>query len=428
MADKTEITLILQPGGEDVENNNFRTNDAYRGQVERVDVADKGKKLNLQVTLVDVIHGTFREKTAEIDPKTSSPVLSSVLATLIIADFRFTSHGPRRFKRAKIELRFKGANDENDSNPPAVCEIAPMGSWGLQKTEKTRENTRGAKLTAGGTFVANVSGELDWNLTETITSWDEATIDGVNTQRDRHIEPKNAAVWSMAENDGIEKGIPSLLRTAILLKRNNDNDFYCFVKVDTKVNLSLPGWSPSIESREAGKGDTDHVLMSPTKKRTKPPIAGIKESRLDEVILSSLMGVTMRESIAPPLAATVLTEDRNSDMMLEEAKWKAEQPAKIATRSESAPTGVSLEAERVVHAPDTALKNTILDPLRAIGIHPSNDSVPNLERSPPRERKVEEESSVEDTLRLLLHAVRKGVEVIAEAVRISRVPPAWQSL
>jgi hypothetical protein len=234
MADKTEITLGLQPGGEDVENNNFRTCNAYLGQVEREDVYDEGKKLNMQMSLVDVIHGTVRESTADIDPTTSSPVLRSVPATLIIADFRFTSHDTsRRFKHAEIELRFRGANDLQDLNPPEVFQIAPMGSLGLQKTEKTQEKKRGATINAGGTFVANISGELDWSLDTTQILYDEARLEGMTTKRERNIEPKNAAVWSMTENDDIEKGIPSLLRTVILLKRKNYDDFYCFIKVDT---------------------------------------------------------------------------------------------------------------------------------------------------------------------------------------------------
>lgn len=196
MADKTEITLDLEPGGEDVENNNLHTQNAYLGQIEREDVYDKGKQLNMQMTFVDIIHGTMRDDTANVDPASPSAALSSVPATLIIADFRFTSHDTsRRFKHAEIELRFQGANDSLDLNPPEVFRIAPMGSWGLQKTEKQQENKRGASVTAGGTFVANVSGELEWGLTIIQTLYDEAKLEGVKTKQKRNIEPKNAAVW-----------------------------------------------------------------------------------------------------------------------------------------------------------------------------------------------------------------------------------------
>lgn len=235
--------------------------------------------------------------------------------------------------------------------------------------------------------------------------------------------------WSMSENESSEQGIPSLLRTAILLKRKNNDDFYCYVKVDTKVNLRLPGWSPSVESREAGKGDTDHVLMSPMKKRTKLPFAGIDESRLDNVVLSKLMGVTTRESIAPPLAATITTDGHTSDVTLEDTlhtSRKSEQSSGTATKEGNIPFSASEKAEKPVHIPDAALENATLDPLRETGTHPLqkvNDPVTKLEeRSLSGDLKIEDGSSVEETLRLLLHAVRKGVEVIAEAVSVSKAP------
>src|SRR6187402_1649729 len=79
-----EITLNLLPGGKDVEKNNYHTLDAYPGQVERADVYDYGSKLNMQMNLVEIVHGTMDSK------PNSSP------ATLIIADFQFISHDPSR--------------------------------------------------------------------------------------------------------------------------------------------------------------------------------------------------------------------------------------------------------------------------------------------------------------------------------------------
>lgn len=88
MADKAVLTLPLNPGGKDVENNNYRTRNAYEGQREREDVYDEGETLNMQMTLVDVIHGTM------------DPTSGSSPATLFIADFRFISHDrSRRFQR-----------------------------------------------------------------------------------------------------------------------------------------------------------------------------------------------------------------------------------------------------------------------------------------------------------------------------------------
>lgn len=337
---------------------------------------------------------------------------------------------------ATIELRFQATNDPQDLNPPKVLKIAPMGSWGLQKSEKTEESKLGAKVDAGATFVANVSAGLEWSMTTTQTQCNEAKLEGGPTKRGRKIEPKNAAVWSMSENQDTEKGIPSLLRTVVLLERKNYVDFYCSILVKTKVHWWPEGLSPSVESRETG-GNTNHVLFSPTMKRTKLPLAGIEPSELDKVVLNEWMAVTTRESIAPPLPATVLRDGQISN--LTHTTQKSEELIPMAGESilklngthssepkmeGQYPFKTSAQADKPLHITDAALKKAILDPLRGIGMHPSqkvDDPVPKLtdvNGSLPRGSKLEEGFSVEETLRLLLHAVRKGVEVIAEAVRM----------
>lgn len=433
MADQTEFAFSLAPGGQAVENNNYRTRDKYVSQKERPDVYDEGKVLNMQMSLVEVVHGTM------------DSTLGSAPATLIIIDFRFVSHDPsRRFQKATIELQFQATNDPQDLNPPEVLKIAPMGTWGLQKSEKNLEGKRAAKLDAGATFVANVSGELEWSMTTTKTEYDEATLVGMPTKRGRKIEPKNTAVWSMSENEDIERGIPSLLRTAILLKRQDYADFKCFITVETKVNWRPQGLSPSVESRKAG-GNTDHVTFSPLLKRTKAPLAGIEPSELDNVVMTKLMAVTTRESIAPPAAATKLTEGQMSDLSLENVMRatqkpeehipKAEEPIPTldgahvpgSNSEEGIPSHTSEPTDKLLHISDPAPGNTIVDPLQGIGTHPSHKVDDSMSKfadvagSLPRGLKFEEGSNIEETLRLLLHAVRKGVEVIAEAVRILKV-------
>ncbi|KAI9770211.1 MAG: hypothetical protein M1839_003239 [Geoglossum umbratile] len=420
MADQDDIIFSLEPGGQDVQNSTFRTRQRYVGQDGREDVFDQGTALNMQMSLVDAIHGTM-----DATPGSSA-------ATLIIADFRFISHNPsRRFQRATIELRFRATNDPQDLNPPEILKIAPMGSWGLQKTEKTQEYERGANVNAGGTFIANVTAGLDWKMTTKKTEYDEATITGMPTKKKRNVEPKNAVVWSMAENEDLDTGIPSLLRTAILLKRETYDDFYCYILVRTKVNWRPEGLGPSVESRESG-GDTDHVLFKPKNMRTKLPFAGIKPSNLGSVVLNDLMAVTTRESIAPPVPSTVLRDGQPSDstqttQKSEEPDSKAEEPHAKSDSTHSSepkiegaiPYMTSGDAKKQVKFSDGVVESS------TPGLHASQEVFEPLSRladaaaSVPRGLKFEEGSSVEETLRLLLHAVRKGVEVIAEAVRMS---------
>ncbi|KAH8745454.1 hypothetical protein BGZ57DRAFT_778361, partial [Hyaloscypha finlandica] len=219
--------------------------------------------------LVEIVHGTIG----------SSP--GSLPATLIIADFQFISHeDSRRFRHADIEVRFRDI-EPCDSNPPEVLRIAPDRTYTLNKTEKVQQLTRAAKVDAGATFVANVTTGLEWNMSTTETKYSVAKVVGARQMIDRTTEPKNAAVWSLSENKNDENGIPSLMRTAILLGRKNNAQFRCGIIVTAKV-----GWMKTInlESKTTG-GDINPILFDPTRARETPVPAYIDPNNLGSVKL-----------------------------------------------------------------------------------------------------------------------------------------------
>jgi hypothetical protein len=437
------FTLDLQPGGYEVESNNFHTLDAYPGQVERSDVYDYGSDLNMQMNLVEIIHGTM----------SSSP--SSLPATLIIADFQFISRdSSRRFRRATIELRFRDT-DHDDSNPPEVYAIAPDGVFRMNKTEETQELKRAAKADVGATFVANVSTGLEWSLTKTATKYRTAKLTGILTKKKRQTEPKNVAMWSMDENDKDDNGIPSLLRTAILLRRQNNKRFHCGVIVSAKVD-----WKTryNLESRIAG-GDIDPVLFDPNKIRTTLVPPYIDAKNLGSVILTKLMAIqsnTIVETVSA-IQSNTLTDGHVSGLTLENVMRSTQKVENHVVRAageqassstlekgvrdaQKAEESVSESAEG--QASGSTMENVIrttqkvVDPvLKAADEQISGLIVENVMRTPQKVEdhvpksagtsgsplhglELRDQSGLEETMRLLLHAVRKGVEVIAEAVSI----------
>lgn len=450
-----EITLNLLPGGKDVENNNYHTLDAYPGQVERADVYDYGSKLNMQMNLVEIVHGTMNSKP------------DSPPATLIIADFQFISHDPsRRFRHADIELRFRDT-DARDSNPPEVFAIAPHRTYTLNKTEKTQTLTRGAKLDVGASFVANVTTGLEWSMSTTGTQYSVAKVIGACQMVKRSTEPKNAAVWSLSENKNDDNGIPSLLRTAILLKRKTNAQFYCSLVVGAKVD-----WLKrvNLESRTAG-GDINPVLFDPTKPRTTPVPDYIDVTNLGSVRLTDLMAIQTTNQIAPASVVqvntaidgqesgltreNVMSRTQKAENTGQERNDPVQEPATHISAEKTIPavgeqvsnlleSAIPVLAPRKVNTFDgvsgTELKNVI----RELGIqNGESSSTRSQERLPhvtlengtrttqkedtsstiladtsesARVLQAVEETSLEETMRLLLHAVRKGVEVMAEAV------------
>ena len=355
-----ELTLDLQPEGNT--RNTFHTQNAYPGQIERSDFFDYGSDLKAQGSLVDVIHGTM-------DSSPSSPP-----ATLIITDFQFISlDASRRFRYARIELHFSDI-DPGDHNPPEVKAIAPEGSFSLNQTEEIRELKRAAKADAGAAMVANVSMGLEWSITQTSTTTKSAKLGGLQTKQDRRKEPKNLPVWSLDENNSDNKGIPSLLRTAILLRRNNDKNFLGHITVEAKVD-----WKTryNLESRKAD-GQIDPVTFDPKKTRVIPIPPYIDATNLGSVDLTQLAAVQSTTSMkaTPTIQPNILTDGKV----------------------------LGLTIENVMRTPQTLEDHTAT----------SSDKP---EPGPlPQEPELDKQPDLHETIRLLLHAVRKGGEVIAEAV------------
>ncbi|KAH8672866.1 hypothetical protein BGZ60DRAFT_527158 [Tricladium varicosporioides] len=431
------LNFDLQPGGSDVENNNFHTLDAYPGQIERSDVYDYGTELNMQMNLVEIIHGTMND----------SP--GSLPATLIIADFHFVSRdASRRFRRATIELRFRDLTPE-DVDPPEVFAIAPEGVFRMNKTEKTQELKRSAKGDLGAAFVANVTAGVEWSLTETRTKYKFAKLTGVKTKKGRDIEPKNVAMWSMDENEKDENGIPSLLRTAILLRRKRNEQFRCGVLVNAKVD-----WRTRInlESRTAG-GDINPVLFDPDRLRTTPIPPNIDPKNLGSLALNTLMAVQSNTTIETVVVTQSNgTTDGHSSTLTKDLGADSKNPSKSTDQhlsSLSSQASLMRSMEKTADpASASADKQPLEPPLQGVprtidrteelsnsGIGSAPDlktedvlhvmkevANDNLQQSGTASGHIlgrpnlDENASLEETMRLLLHAVRKGIEVMAEAV------------
>lgn len=419
MASKTAFSFDLQPGGRDVENNNFH-NLNEPGEKERRAVYDQGRKLNMQMNLIEIVHGTMDQ----------SP--TSEKATLIIAEFRFTTQDPSRvFQKAIMELRFCPV-DAKDHTTPEVIAIAPHGTWSLNRTDKVQESTHSAKVDAGATFVANVSTGLEWSRTVTETKYSMMTLTGMSTKRMTQGK-KNTAVWSMTENKDDDQGIPSMLRAVMVLKRPHDKDFFLHVDVSTKITWRVEGFSPSVESDKSGS-DTDPVRFSP-KLSTKVPAyidaAKLGEYTMDSEALNKLMAIQTRGSVAPALPDSTLTDGKpylGTQEPPEHAKTttntvvpEVNSPSKELRLPKSEAETIEEATSKVsFNETSSGYSTTKTETSSKLAMENETTSIPQILENTgllSNGVKTEEGSTLEDTMKLLLHAVRKGVEVMAEAVR-----------
>jgi hypothetical protein len=152
-----------------------------------------------------------------------------VFATLIVLQFRFDARKrARRFQSAGIELEFKGMKPGESG--PEVHAIAPVGKVSLAPTTQTEAVTRKAGLQLGA--AAPIGGitatrSVGWKKCVIRDTSNDTTVVRPVDLKGRNWSPSNCASWTLLENETAKTGVPSSLRTAVLLKKKDEKPFQC---------------------------------------------------------------------------------------------------------------------------------------------------------------------------------------------------------
>ncbi|KAF7919272.1 hypothetical protein EAE99_008574 [Botrytis elliptica] len=220
--DQFEVTLY--PQGED--GSGFRTKNE-KGKTLRRTLVDRGDILVMKAFITGITHGKLKAQDDDY-------------ATLLVFEFCFVSEkSSRRFIHATITLTFEDADGNKELNPE-VYRIAPEGQIALNKTTTTRRVTFGANagINAG---ISGASGNLgmNWEMKEEQTRDHFTRLSGRTRLLGREYGPEDSAIWSLEESKDKNKkdGIPSFLRTAVLLRRQDDVPFRFKLKVATDVDF-----------------------------------------------------------------------------------------------------------------------------------------------------------------------------------------------
>ncbi|KAJ8131450.1 hypothetical protein O1611_g2178 [Lasiodiplodia mahajangana] len=207
VSEKTTYVIALDPKGE---------GGAYRiknqeGEVNRNHILERGTRHIVQADLVDVLHGT-------LEP-------NGDLATLVVTDFKFMPGADgRRFKLAQITYVFSGDQSQPGLIGPDVFNIAPKGHFSLGRTSREVEVGHTVNLTiqAPAPVAPQVGYAMD--LKRKYTQADQTTLEGTIQYQGREMGGKNVAKWILGENSAARSGIPTNIRTAVLLKRREEED------------------------------------------------------------------------------------------------------------------------------------------------------------------------------------------------------------
>ena len=226
-----DFTIPLYEAGNDGASFRLRN---QPGEIQREYILQEdsaGSELTIHGKLVNVVHGKY---TPNGPP-----------ATLAIMQFEFVgseAHG-KRFRKANIVVNFaSNINDKFGSNDdPEVVAIAPHGGFAMcssTEEEQTKISVSGKLLTGMlGNFLGFEVGS-GWERSKSVVREDRTTVHGSIRIEGRSLGPPNTAKWALSENKIQRHGIPTVMRTAILvMPRTSSGKFRAIFDIEATVDV-----------------------------------------------------------------------------------------------------------------------------------------------------------------------------------------------
>ncbi|KAL7898908.1 hypothetical protein HDV64DRAFT_291642 [Trichoderma sp. TUCIM 5745] len=188
---------------------------SFNYKIESIRSKDRRGGMNIALSCIDAIHGYIKD--------------GCEAASLLIYEFGFcTSNRAGRIKSIDIQLLYGGS-----SHDPEVLNITPSGSWtvGSSPTETTATDD----IVPGVNFKKD-DDPLHRNLMTARNTIHEGSVAGIAGIANRKYGPRNAVKWALLENKSTKLGVPSLFRTAVLLKRADSERFSCQFEIKATLD------------------------------------------------------------------------------------------------------------------------------------------------------------------------------------------------
>ncbi|PLB48741.1 hypothetical protein P170DRAFT_464388 [Aspergillus steynii IBT 23096] len=265
MASEYEFEIGLDEGGEESGYHMFNA----PGQEQRAHLINQTYPRDRIVKgdLEQVIHGHLTPDGDE--------------ATLIVAKFSFLGQTPdRRFKYARITWDF---SYEGSLNSPEVLDISLDGQFIMNKSTFSSNNGYNADLGVQGGVGVTGSVGAGWTRSLEVTVNDHVSIYGTSRYRDQKVGEPDSARWVLEENASQKSGIPGLIRTAVLLRRQPGKLFLGDIEIQAKI-----GFGNNVMSWFGRKQGVHPVVFNPAL----PPTTKVYDpSNLESVVLDDIQSV-----------------------------------------------------------------------------------------------------------------------------------------
>ncbi|EWZ33711.1 hypothetical protein IWW34DRAFT_737258 [Fusarium oxysporum f. sp. albedinis] len=217
---------------------------------------------------------------------------SDYYATLMVMQWFFQPKNGRRISEATIELLFEAESSDTEIE---VKEVSFPDTYSLMPTTQDESVTKGAETTVGVEQVGQLSLTGKWEKTITKTTSDAITLSG-GKRMVKSMPPNRIARWVLSENESQPAGIPTSLKVAVLIIRDDEERFRCKLALECKTDL---------KTRFQGlfkKIPKDHPIIfqpNPEDKGTRPnKNVTYGDEDLGTVNLDDLSDVTFRRVIS----------------------------------------------------------------------------------------------------------------------------------
>ncbi|RFU27757.1 hypothetical protein B7463_g8574, partial [Scytalidium lignicola] len=244
------FSIEMDEGADGDTDSTYRTQNDPRRPQQRQNIVERKGAVDVRCLAIDVIHGY-------LEPD-SEP------ATLLVFEFRLDSR--KRARRiAEAHLGFTFASDNGGTADPEVIQIAPKGRMILVPTKQQESSTVGGDANVGGGVLgATLGGSVKWEKTVSRETSDATAVVGSIDLVGRNYGGSNSASWTLLENRTMGTGVPAFVRTAVLLKREDEeNEFRATFKIQAQADM--------VSSFQKVFGRTpkdDPILYDPTLKPT----------------------------------------------------------------------------------------------------------------------------------------------------------------
>jgi hypothetical protein len=266
----TSWTIGLAPTGD--KGSAFHTKNDPSKPLQRTNYVERPGAVEVRCSCIDVIHGLIAAD-------------SDVFATLMVLEFRFDSRRrARRISSVDIEFRFSGLGASAEQ--PEVGAISPCGHFDIAPTTQSESSTFsvnfGVSATPAPVPTLNAGVNYERGVARDMTY--AATVTGATALRGRNFGSPNCASWTLLENPATKKGVPVAMRAAILLNRQDEEQFQCVVTINAKAD-----WRSQLETVFGSTPPDDPVLFDPA---LEPTNTAYDEMNLGKVDLEALSTIT----------------------------------------------------------------------------------------------------------------------------------------